>query len=379
MSVCAPDDVINASRKGSVDHQRQPRRVLIHTGVMVARSFDGRVLAGDVIGRAAPRRDSVSGALVRAWRVKFTDPDGDDRTLELSASEIADLVLKGAAPEADQRLAEELEAAEAADASQPAHRRFRGVTRKWYGDAARYNAAFSLLGDRFSLGGYDSPVQAARAWDQVAWRAGRGDDLNVVKFHGPPPQPSHDQQRLLAQRLRDNVRVRNAPVDADAVAASVVPSSPLPKRPLDDGDTPSKKKARPSLAEETPSRLDSKDDIFSSDDESLKPPPADDFLQKSPARLELEDSSDDEPVGDLQPPTPAARHDDAPLVPHPDPVNRVVTESPASSTRESPPDVPPQQPVLFAPDATTPAVSPPPVEAPKPPPQLPDEPIPCLN
>ncbi len=243
-----------------------------------------------------------------------------------------------------------------------------------HSDAARYNAAFSLLGDRFSLGGYDSPVQAARAWDQVAWRAGRGDDLNVVKFHGPPPQPSHDQQRLLAQRLRDNVRVRNAPVDADAVAASVVPSSPLPKRPLEDGDTPSKKKARPSLNEETPSRLDSKDDIFSSDDESLKPPPPDDFLQKSPARLELEDSSDDEPVGDLQPPTPAARHDDAPLVPHPDPVNRVVTESPASSTRESPPE-----PVVFAPDATTPAVSPPPVEAPKPPPQLPDEPMPCLN
>ena len=108
MSVCAPDDVINASRKGSVDHQRQPRRVLIHTGVMVARSFDGRVLAGDVIGRAAPRRDSVSGALVRAWRVKFTDPDGEDRNVEMSASEIADLVLKGAAPEADQRLAEEL-------------------------------------------------------------------------------------------------------------------------------------------------------------------------------------------------------------------------------------------------------------------------------
>ena len=81
---------------------------------------------------------------MRAWRVKFTDPDGDDRTLELSASEIADLVLKGAAPEADQRLREELEAAEAADASQPAHRRFRGVTRKWYGDAARYNAAFSF-------------------------------------------------------------------------------------------------------------------------------------------------------------------------------------------------------------------------------------------
>ena len=124
----------------------------------------------------------------------------------------------------------------------------------------------------------------------------------------------------------------------------------------------------------TPSRLDSKDDIFSSDDESLKPPPPDDFLQKSPARLELEDSSDDEPVGDLQPPTPAARHDDVPLVPHPDPVNRVVTESPASSTRESPPE-----PVVFAPDATTPAVSPPPVEAPKPPPQLPDEPMPCLN
>jgi hypothetical protein len=165
--------------------------------------------------------------------------------------------------------------------------------------------------------------------------------------------------------LRDNVRVRNAPVDADAVAASVVPSSPLPKRPLEDGDTPSKKKARPSLNEETPSRLDSKDDIFSSDDESLKPPPPDDFLQKSPARLELEDSSDDdEPVGVLQPPTPAARHDDVPLVPHPDPVNRVVTESPASSTRESPPEVPPQ-PVLFAPP-TTPAVSPPPVEKPPP-------------
>ena len=201
----------------------------------------------------------------------------------------------------------------------------------------------------------------------------------MVKFHGPPPQPSHDQQRLLAQRLRDNVRVRNAPVDADAVAASVVPSSPLPKRPLDDGDTPSKKKARPShWHEETPSRLDSKDDIFSSDDESLKPPPPDDFLQKSPARLELEDSSDDdEPVGVLQPPTPAARHDDVPLVPHPDPVNRVVTESPASSTRESPPDAPLRR--LFAPDATTPAVSPPPVEAPKPLPQLPDEPMPRLN
>ena len=123
--------------------------------------------------------------------------------------------------------------------------------------------------------------------------------------------------------------------------------------------------------------MDSKDDIFSSDDESLKPPPPDDFLQKSPARLELEESSDDEPVGNLsngQPPTPAARHD-APLAPHPDPVSRVVTESPASSTRESPPE-----PVVFAPDATTPAVSPPPVEAPKPPPQLlPDEPMPCLN
>ena len=58
----------------------------------------------------------------------------------------------------------------------------------------------------------------------------------------------------------------------------------------------------------------------------------------------------------------------------PDPVNRVVTESPASSTRESPPE-----PVVFAPDATTPAVSPPPVEAPKPPPPLPDDPMPCLN
>ena len=91
----------------------------------------------------------------------------------MSASEIADLVLKGAAPEADQRLAEELEAAEAADASQPAHRRFRGVTRKWYGDAARYNAAFSLLGDRFSLGGYDSSVQAARAWDRSPGAPGR--------------------------------------------------------------------------------------------------------------------------------------------------------------------------------------------------------------
>ena len=40
---------------------------------------------------------------MRAWRVKFTDPDGEDRNVEMSASEIADLVLKGAAPEADQR------------------------------------------------------------------------------------------------------------------------------------------------------------------------------------------------------------------------------------------------------------------------------------
>ena len=100
-------------------------------------------LATLLVGGA--RRDSVSGALVRAWRVKFTDPEGEDRNVEMSASEIADLVLKGAAPEADQRLAEELEAAEARSSGSRRIGEFRGVTESWYGDAARYNAAFSLL------------------------------------------------------------------------------------------------------------------------------------------------------------------------------------------------------------------------------------------
>ena len=410
MSVCAPDDVVSgASRRGSVDHQRAPRRVFVHAGVMVAKVFDGRVLAGDVRERAPPRRDAATGALVRAWRVVFTDPEGDDRALQLTAAAIAELILQGPAPDADARLEAELEKAELHDESLPAHRRFRGVTRKWYGDSARYNAAFSLLGDRFLLGGYDGPVQAARAWDQVAWRAGRGHDLNVVKFHGAPPSPSHDEQRALAQRLRDNVRVRNAPVDADAVAAAAPPPSPLVRTPqklaLDEANTPDSKRPRPSLAvddELTPaamasaSRLDSKDDIFSSsdsDDESLAPPPADDFLARSPARLALDSDSDDEPVGDLsdggQPPTPAARHD-TPAAPSP--VNRVITESPPAPAPSrlqdddssmvgdiaASPARPPvaQQPAMFAPP-TLPAVSPPPVEAV--PPKTQDEPMPSLN
>ena len=85
--------------------------------------------------------------------------------------------------------------------------RYRGVTCKKYGDASRYNAAFSLLGDRFSLGGFDTADQAAAAWDVVAWKAGR-DDLNMLKLGAAPPSPSKDDLKRLAKKLRDNMRLR---------------------------------------------------------------------------------------------------------------------------------------------------------------------------
>ena len=180
--------------------------LLQHAGVLVAKHFDGvGTLAGAVVGRAPPRRDEDTGAVVRAWTVSFDAPGGATRAVDLDARAVADLALRGpggaAAPD---------------DAGDGDHRRFRGVTCKWYADTPRYNAAFSLLGDRFSLGGFDTAAQAARCWDLVAFRAGR-DDLNLLAFASPKPNPSHDDQRVLAARLRDNMRARNAPVDADAV------------------------------------------------------------------------------------------------------------------------------------------------------------------
>ncbi|KAH8091926.1 hypothetical protein JL720_5499 [Aureococcus anophagefferens] len=127
------------------------RRFLVHAGVLVARHRRRRHARRRRRRprAAAPRRDT--GAVVRAWTVRFDAPGGATRAVDLGAPSRTSLqrARRAAAPAA----------------GDGDHRRFRGVTCKWYADTPRYNAAFSLLGDRFSLGGFDTAAQAARCWD----------------------------------------------------------------------------------------------------------------------------------------------------------------------------------------------------------------------
>lgn len=170
----------HASKRPRAESRDLPSRrqyTLVHAGVMLAsRLEDGELRAGHVVGRS---RDG--------WRVQFGDHERD-----LSARAIAALV----------------DDDNDTDPSSNVEHRYRGVTRKPSGDSARYAAAFSLLGDRFSLGAFDTALQAARAWDVVAWTAGRT-DLNVLDFAGSPKSPSSDDLQVLAARLRENVRLRS--------------------------------------------------------------------------------------------------------------------------------------------------------------------------
>lgn len=150
---------------------------LVHAGVVVAMGRECAVVEQRTTGGR--------------WLVRFTGGPRDGERQEILALDIAVLLLRDVPCAADAMT-------------------FRGVTRK-YGECPRYNAAFSLLGDRFSLGSFESAARAARAWDVIAWTSGR-DDLNVSDFLPPKPKPTRAELHMLAKYLRDAMRLRTCPV-----------------------------------------------------------------------------------------------------------------------------------------------------------------------
>mmetsp|Transcript_28924 Transcript_28924/g.93250 ORF Transcript_28924/g.93250 Transcript_28924/m.93250 type:complete len:1062 (-) Transcript_28924:320-3505(-) len=264
------------------------RAFLVHAGVFVAAKRKGGWRCGEVLGRF---KDDDR------WRVKFVDDQDDDGStndgdgqqkkrntgveVTLDAAAVADLVLL------DNNEALHSKDSKTTSTTTPGgEKRYRGVTCKKYGEQSRYNAAFSLLGDRFSLGGFDTADQAAAAWDVVAWRAGR-DDLNTLDLGPPPPSPTKDDLKKLAKKLRDNVRIRGlnhsqlarAGLDVDAVDLgtrkvvfrAVNPSTPPP--------TPSRTTTTNTTKDDDPkptTAYQEKKDKESNDKETHLPDAADD-------------------------------------------------------------------------------------------------------
>lgn len=154
-----------------------PKPTFVHAGVIVA------------IGRecAVVEQRATAGR----WLIRFTGGPRDGERQEIPALDVAALLVRDVPCVADAMT-------------------FRGVTRK-YSESPRYNAAFSLLGDRFSLGAFESATRAARAWDVIAWTSGR-DDLNVSDFLPPKPNPTRAELHMLAKHMRDAMRLRTCPV-----------------------------------------------------------------------------------------------------------------------------------------------------------------------
>mmetsp|Transcript_13992 Transcript_13992/g.18674 ORF Transcript_13992/g.18674 Transcript_13992/m.18674 type:complete len:964 (+) Transcript_13992:84-2975(+) len=164
------------------------RLALVHGGILLALpTKEGSYIPAQIRCRASKSE---------TWIIDLIDPDCSfGKECTMSTLEIVDAMLT-----------QDFSKCENLSTSQPP--RYRGVTCKKYGETSRYNAAFSLLGDRFSLGGFDLAEQAAAAWDVVAWRSGR-DDLNILKLPTCTIEPTRDDLKRLAMQLRDNMRLRS--------------------------------------------------------------------------------------------------------------------------------------------------------------------------